>query len=126
MFSDNPHSSNPDDSGHRFGMMFAEIWHEWFAAMSEVAYHTHRACEFLAENGGALERQFGAFDFRPSRNRSERPNVSVDMDQLKDCLRSLDPVQAAQVLHAVQMMQAMDAMLKRKRSRANESEEDAW
>jgi hypothetical protein len=130
MFSDNehPHHSSSDgpDSGLRFGMMLAEVWHEWFAAMSEVAYHTHRACEFLAEHGGSLDRQFGAFGFPPYRDRSEGANASVDMDKLKQSLESLDPMQAARVLHAVQVMQTMEAMLKRRRSRAEEAEEAAW
>jgi hypothetical protein len=34
-------------------------------------------------------------------------------------------MQAARVIHAVQMMQAMEAMLQRRRSRANR-EEAAW
>ena len=48
----------------------------------------------------------------PSRGPSEGPNGSIDMDKLKQCLQSMDPMQAARVMHAVQMMQAMEAMLK--------------
>jgi hypothetical protein len=33
---------------------------------------------------------------------------------------------AARVMHAVQTMQAMEAMLKRRRARANQAEEAAW
>jgi replicative superfamily II helicase len=130
MFSDSDYtrhsSSDGQESGLRFGMMLAEVWHEWFAAMSEVAYHTHRACEFLAENGGHLDQQFGAFDFRHSRDRSEGVNASIDMDKLKECLQSLEPMEAARVLHAVQVMQTMEAMLKRRRARGAEAEEAAW
>jgi hypothetical protein len=130
MFSDNvhPHPSSYDafDSSLRFGMMFAEIWREWFAAMSDAAYQTHRAYEFLAQNGGPLNRQFGAFDFRPSRNPSEGPNGSIDMDKLRQCLQSLDPTQASQVVHAVQMMQAMDTMRQRQATRGKEAEETTW
>jgi len=130
MFSDNEYprhsSSDGPDSGLRFGMMLAEVWHEWFAAVSEVAYHTHRACEFLAEHGGPLDQQFGPFDFRHSRDRPEGASGSIDMDKLKECLQSLEPMEAARVLHAVQVMQTMEAMLKRRRSRGGEAEEAAW
>ena len=34
------------------------------------------------------------------------------MDKLRQCLQSMDPMQAARVMHAVQTMQAMEAMLK--------------
>ena len=117
MFSDyaQPHPSNSDtpESKLRFGMMLAELWHDWFEAMSHVAYQTHRACDFLAENGGPANGPFGPFDFRASHSPSEGSNGSVDMDKLKQCLHAMDPMQAAQVMHAVQTMQAMEAMLKR-------------
>ena len=129
MFSDyaQPHPSNSDapETSLRFGMMFAELWHDWFEAMSEVAYQTHRACEFLAENKGFSNGRYGPFDFRP-RGPSEGPSGSVDMDHLKQCLQSMDPAQAAQIMHAVQTMQAMEAMLKRRRSRADKAEGAAW
>ena len=68
MFYDSahPHQSSFDThkSRLRFGMRFAELWHEWFDTMSQVAYQTHRACEFLAENGGSSNGQYGPFDFR--------------------------------------------------------------
>jgi hypothetical protein len=113
-------------------MMLAELWHDWFEAMSEVAYQTHRACEFFVQHGGSPNGQHGRFDFREpfnfraSRSPYEGPNGSIDMDKLKECLESMDPMQAARVTHAVQMMQAMEAMLKRRRSRANQAEEAAW
>jgi hypothetical protein len=130
MFSDyaQPHPSNSDtpDSKLRFGMMLAELWHDWFEAMSHVAYQTHRACDFLAENGGPANGPFGPFDFRASHSPSEGSNGSVDMDKLKQCLHSMDPMQAARVMHAVQTMQAMEAMLKNRRSRASEAERAPW
>lgn len=56
MFSDNaqPHWSSFEtpESNPRVGMMLAELWHDWFEILSQVAYQTHRACEFLAESGG--------------------------------------------------------------------------
>jgi len=113
-------------------MMLAELWHDWFEAMSEVAYQTHRACEFFVRHGGSPNGQHGRFsihepfDFRASRSPYEGPNGSIDMDKLKECLQSLDSMQAARIMHAVQTMQAMEAMLKRRRSRANQAEEAAW
>jgi len=131
MFYDSahPHQSSFDthESRLRFGMRFAELWHEWFDTMSQVAYQTHRACEFLAENGGPSNGQYRPFDFRASHNPSDgSSDGSVDMDKLRHCLHEMDPAQAARVIHAVQTMQAMEAMLKRRRSRASEAEEPAW
>jgi hypothetical protein len=94
--------------------------------MSQVAYQTHRVCEFFAENGGPSNGQYGPFAPSSERSPSEGPNGSVDMDKLKQCLQSMDPMQAARVVHAVQMMQAMEAILKRRRSQANEAEAAAW
>ncbi|SRR6266568_2829539 len=130
MFSENPRShpssSDTPEAGLRFGMMLAEIWHDWFEAMSEVAYQTHKACEVFIDNGGPSYRRYGPFDFRSSANPFEDPNGSIDMDKLKECLRALDPIQAARVMHAVQMIQAMESMLRRRRSRTNEPQENAW
>jgi hypothetical protein len=128
MFSDYAHPSDPDRpaSNLRFSMMVAELWHDWFEAMSELAYRTHRACEFIAENGGIRNGGYGSFNFRPPRGSSEGPDGSIDMDKLKQCLQSMDPREAAQVAYAVQVMQAMEAMARRRRSRANEAEGDPW
>jgi hypothetical protein len=136
MFFDDarPHSSDSDtpESGIRFAMVLAELWHDWFEAMSEVAYQTHRACEFFVQNGETLKGQYGRFifrepfDFRASRSEYEGPNGSIDIDKLKECLQSMDSMQATRVMHAVQMMQAMEAMLRRRRSRASQAEGAAW
>ena len=126
-----PHSSESDDSDtpefkHRLGTVFVELWHDWFEAMSEVAYQTHKACEFLAENGGPLNGRNGFFDSGFSRGPFEGMNGSVDMDQLRQNLQSMDPIEAARVIHAVQMMQAMEAMLKKQKARKNEDQGAAW
>jgi hypothetical protein len=134
MFFDDarPHSSDGDipESGIRFAMMFGELWHDWLEAMSEVAYQTHRACEFFAQNGVSSKGQFGnfrePFNSRPSHGEDEPPDGSIDMDKLKECLQSMDSMQAARVMHAVQMMQVMEAILRRRRSRANQAEGSAW
>jgi hypothetical protein len=136
MFFDDarPHPSDADipESGIRFAMMFGELWHDWLEAMSEVAYQTHRACEFFAQNGASSKGQHGhfnfreAFDFRASPSDHGGPNGSIDMDKLRESLQSMDSMQAARVMHAVQMMQTMEAILRRRRSRANQAEGDAW
>jgi hypothetical protein len=129
MFSDHaqPHPSNSDmfEPRLRFGML-GELWQDWFETLSQVAYQTHRACEFLASNGTISNGRVGPFDFRSLRHPSTAANGSIDMDKLRQCLQSMDPAQAAQVVHAVQMMQAMEAMLAARRSRANEAEGPAW
>jgi hypothetical protein len=129
MFFDDtpPHSSNFEtpESSLRFRMMVGEFLHDWFEVMSQVAYQTHRACEFFVQNGSPLSRQQGPFGPRAWRGPSAS-NDPVDMDKLRECLQSMDPLQAAQVMHAVQTMQAMEAMLRRYRSQANEGGGDAW
>jgi hypothetical protein len=129
MFADGPNahpwSSETPESKHRLRMMLTEIWHEWFGTMSQVAYQAHRACEFLAENGSPSSGPFAGFDSR-SRGPAGWPTGPVDMDKLKQCLQSMDPEQASSVMNAVQTMQAMEAMLKAYRSRANEPEGAPW
>jgi hypothetical protein len=101
-------------------MMLAELWHDWFEAMSEVAYRTHKACEVLAENGGLSNGRTGPFAFRSQRGPSDASGSPIDLDKLKQCLQSMDPIQATRVMHAVQMMEALEAMVRRRRSRAQE------
>jgi hypothetical protein len=123
-----PHPSMFDspDSELRLGRMLAELLHDWFEVMSHVAYETHRACEFFAQNGGPARGQYGSFAARARHRPSEEPNRSIDMDKLKECLRSMDPEQAVQIMHAVQAMQTMEAMLKKYRSQTNDSEQAPW
>lgn len=122
--SGQPHQSSFDTS--ELSVMLAELWNDWFETMSDVAYQTHRACEFFLEKGGSPNRQHGPFDSPPWRSPSEGPSGSIDMDKLRLCLQAMEPMQAARVIHAVQMMQAMEAMLKRKRSRASEAHGTPW
>jgi hypothetical protein len=126
MFFDNaqPHPSSADasfETNPRLGMMLTELWHDWFEVMSQVALQTHRACEFLAENGGPLSG-------RPDmwRQWSDGQGDAVDIERLKQCLQSMDPRQAERVVHAVQMMQAMENMVRAKRSRQNQAQEATW
>ena len=129
MFYDDVKSrhSNTPEFRPRFRTMLGDIWHDWFEAMSQVAYQTHRACEFLAENGGRSGGRYSPFESRHWSGPSEMPNGSVDMDKLKGCLQSMDQMQAARIMHAVQMMQAMDSVLKRGRSPSDDEEGgSAW
>jgi hypothetical protein len=122
MFCDN--LSDSPESGARLRVMLAEIWHAWLEAISVVAYQTHRACEVLSENSDPLNMRHGPFD--PCwRSQTEGANSSIDIRKLEECLQSMNAMQAARVIHAVQMMQAMEAILQRRRSRATK-EEAAW
>ena len=122
MPSDN--ASDTPESGPRFRALFGEIWHDWLEAISDVAYQTHRACEYLSENSDPSNLRHGPFD--PYwRAQAEGANGSIDMKKLEECLRSMDTMQASRVIHAVQIMQAMEAILQRRGSRANK-EEEAW
>jgi hypothetical protein len=130
MFFDHeqPYSSNSDtpESSLRFAMMLAELWHDWFTAMSRVSYQTHRLCEFFIEHGAPPSESHRTFEHGSWRAPSEGPDGSVDIDKLKQCLQSMDPMHAAKIIHAVQMMQAAEAMMRKGRSRADEAEETAW
>ena len=130
MFSDklhqHPSGSFIPESTLRFGMKLAKLWCDWFETMSQVAYQTHRTCEFFVQNGGPSNEHYGAFDSRSRRNSPPGPNDSIDMEKLKRCLQSMDSIQAARVIYAVQTMQVVEAMMKRQGSRASEVEEDAW
>jgi len=124
MFDDaQPHPSmfESPESELRFGRMLAELLHDWFEVMSRVAYQTHRACEFFVQNG-----EQGPFASRARRRTPEGSNDSIDLDKLMECLRPMDPEQAAQVIYAVKAMQAMEAMLKKYRAQANEAEQAPW
>jgi hypothetical protein len=70
MFSDDAqlHSSPfyPSESKLRFRMMLVELlWREWFETMSQVAYQTHRACEFFVQKWKTDERALWTFRFVP-------------------------------------------------------------
>ena len=130
MFSDkrqqHPPSGFIPESTLHFGMKLAKLWGDWFETMSQVAYQTHRTCEFLVRNGAPSNEQYGAFDSRSWRSPPPRANDTIDMEKLKQCLQSMDSMQSARVIYAVQTMQVMEAMMKGQGSRANEAEEDAW
>jgi hypothetical protein len=128
MFSGYAHSPDSDaqDSNLHFGMMIGELWHDWFEAASELAYRTHRACEFLAENDVMSNGRYSSFNARPPRGPFAGRDNSIDLEKLEQCLQSMDADQAARVMHAVQFMQAMEAMAARRKRRANEEEAAPW
>ena len=130
MFFDDvqPHPSSSESSKSNLGlrMMVAEFLHDWFEIMSQVAYQTHRACEFFVANESPLSRHQGRFGPRSWNGLFGESSSSIDMEKLKECLRPMEPTQAAQVVHAVQTMHAMEAMLRRYRSRVDETEGAAW
>ena len=107
----------------RFRALFAEIRHDWLEAISDVAYQTHKACEYLSENSDPSNLQPSPFD-RYWRAQSEGANGSIDMKKLEECLQSMDSIQASRVIHAVQVMQAMEAIMQRRGSRAKK--EETW
>src|SRR5262249_1829009 len=82
MFFDDapPHASGFEtpESNLRFRMMVAEFLHDWFEVMSQVAYQTHRACEFFVQDGGPLNRQYGPHGFRSWRGPAEASNHPID------------------------------------------------
>jgi len=125
-FRERVSNNDAPDALFRVATMVTEIWKDWFHTVSQVAYQTHRACEFLAENGEQSIAQFGPFGFLSPRGRSDKTNGRIDIDQLRQCLQSMDPAQASKVVHAVQMMEATEAMLKRQQSGANDAERAAW
>jgi len=130
MFSDytqsHPFGSDSADSRMHFRTLLGEFWHDWLETVSDVAYQTHKACEFFAENGGASGGRSGPFEFRSPRGSPERPDGPIDMDKLRDCLQSMDPMQAMRVIHAVQMMQAVESMVRGRRPRTRETEASPW
>jgi len=121
-----PPGSDTRESKRRIGIMLAEFWQEWFEAMSEVAYETHKACEYFARTGASANEAPAPFDFRPSDMPFDLSGDSVDVDKLKQCLQPLDTAQATRVIFAVQAMQAMEAMLQKRRSQVDESEDTSW
>ena len=82
-------ASDTPESGPRFRALFGEIWHDWLEAISDVAYQTHRACEYLSENSDPSNLRHGPFD--PYwRAQAEGANGSIDMKKLEECLRSME------------------------------------
>jgi hypothetical protein len=80
----------PDQQAMRFADTRAYFWHHYFQAMAAVAHQAANACHV---HGGI-----------PQGTRSV-----VDMAQLHEALKTLPSPQADMVMHAVHMLQAMEA-----------------
>jgi len=89
-FAPMPGAPAPDPQAMRFADARAYFWHHCFQAMAAVAHQAANAC--YAD--GAI----------PAGARS-----LVDMTQLKEALKSMPAPQADMVMHAVHMLQAMEA-----------------
>jgi hypothetical protein len=114
----------------RSAITAAEFWCHWFETMAEMARQARQACQLFTDAGMARPEQHGApataAPWAAARPDGTRPDDSVDLKQLRESLKSMDPRQAAQVLHAVQMVQAMDRMQQRQRSRPNGATAGIW
>lgn len=111
-----PQNGNPSfEAILRMMMAQADIMHQMLLKAAEVVDHARKACQAFAEQSGTAYTPFGsatAFS-TPGSPGTARPGGHVDIETLKQSLRTMDPVQAAQVLHAVQVMQAMDGVHRR-------------
>jgi hypothetical protein len=108
----------------RGNIAMADFWYRWFEAMAQMAYQARQAYQLFLDNGGATH---GPYSHAPPPARpTPRTDGSVDIDKLAELLSPLDPMEADQVLHAVQMLQAMDVLQRRRRSRANGRPVGEW
>jgi hypothetical protein len=96
----------------------ADLMHQMLLKAAEVADHTRKACHAFAEQGGMAYAPFGlnAAFATPGWSAMARPGAPVDMEKLRQSLQTMDPVQAAQVVHAVQVVQAMDDARRRQQA----------
>jgi hypothetical protein len=99
-------------------MSRAEFWSHTLHVMSRaaaeaarVAAEAGRACAMMGPHG---ENFFAP----PGGPYAPPPPADIDVDKLREGLKGMDQDQAARVLYAVQMMQAIDAM---RRSSASDS-----
>jgi len=111
-----PQNGSPSfDAILRMATAQADLMHQILLKAAEVADHTRKACQAFAEQGGAAYAPFGSTApfAAPGSPGTARPGAPVDMERLKQLLQAMDPVQAAQVMHAVQVVQAMDSAHRR-------------
>jgi len=118
-------NNNPGfESMLRSAVVMADFWYQWFQAMAQMAYQARQACQFFAEAG--VVRDGPQSPTAGTAPPGEAPIGAVDLNKLRESLKSIDPMQAAQVMHAVQMMQAMDVMQRRQRSHPNATMPGIW
>nr|UXE44361.1 hypothetical protein Hi04_10k_c209_00023 [uncultured bacterium] len=114
-----PQNGSPSvDAMLRMATAQADLMHQMLLKAAEVADHTRKACQAFAEQGGMAYAPFGsnAAFATPGSSATARPGAPVDMDKLRQSLQTMDPVQAAQVIHAVQVVQVMDDARRRQQA----------
>jgi hypothetical protein len=96
----------------------ADLMHQMFLKAAEVADHTRKACQAFAEQAGPAYAPFGSSPgfAPPGSPGNARPGAPVDLEKLRQSLQTMDPVQAAQVMHAVQVVQAMEGARRRQQA----------
>jgi hypothetical protein len=95
------------------GITAADAWSRWLDTVAQAAWHTRNAYE--AMHAGATPQG------QHAQRRTAPPDNSIDMNKLREALGCMDPMQASQVVHAVQMMNAMERMHRAQQSRPQES-----
>ena len=105
----------PFDATMRMAMTQAESMHQMLLKMAEFFIQICKAHQAFAEQGWTMYAPSGstAAPPTPASPSTARPGAPVDVEQLKQLLQTMDPIQAAQVLHAVQLVQAMDYVHRR-------------
>jgi hypothetical protein len=114
-----PQNGNPPvDAILRMATAQADLMYQMLLKAAEVADHTRKACQAFAEQGGMAYAPFGwnAAFATPGSSATAHPGAPVDMEKLRQSLQTMDPVQAAQVMHAVQVVQAMDDARRRQQA----------
>jgi hypothetical protein len=132
-----PQNASPSfDPILRMAMAQADVMHQMLLKAAEVVDHTRKAYQAFTEHGAAAYAPFGstaAFSTpgwpstpgspsapgspsTPGSPGMARPVGPIDMEKLKQSLQTMEPVQAAQVLHAVHVVQAMDVAHRRQQA----------
>lgn len=123
-FSPLQSANAPFDASLQIAMTQADVMHQTLLKAAEMVDHARNACRAFAEHGGVAYAPVGPTPpfSMPGSSGPARPGGSVDMERLRQSLQTMDPTQAAQVLHAVQVVQAMDASYRRQRG----ADSSAW
>jgi hypothetical protein len=107
-----PQMSSPAAAFEATRQLFISRAGFWYNMMQSIAHMASEAARVAAEARKATEMlgPGGANFFAPPGGPYGPPvSGGVDVDKLKQALQGMDQTQAAQVLYAVQMVQAMDA-----------------
>jgi hypothetical protein len=110
----------------RLAMAQAEFWHHAFHTLALMAQQARKAYEPFADHAPGFSGPGNSGGAAAPGGAAEAPDGSVDMHKLRESLKSMDPIQAGQVLHAVQTMQAMDMMRRKRSSPQNGAARQEW